>query len=364
MSLEVEIFRRWKGFTLDTAFRSPGGVLGILGASGCGKSMTLKSIAGVVTPHRGRIAVGQNVLFDSAEKTNQKPQLRKTGYLFQNYALFPNMTVEANIGCALPGQLKHNRGPIAEMLERMRLFGLERRYPHQLSGGQQQRVALARILVGKPAVLLLDEPFSALDAYLRERLQLELLELLAEYGGDTVLVTHNRDEVYRIADRLVVMENGRSIACGPTKELFRRPGLLSVARLTGCKNFSRARRIDDTTVQALDWDLSFRVPGPVPQEINHLGVRAHNFVPAQSGEDPNRFLVSIRERLESPFEWNVVFTKTGAENGPGIWWKFSKEHDAAPLPAYLTVRPEDVLLLRGNEAQPKPEGQVDTDETY
>ena len=203
LQLGVEIKKKLKEFDLDISFSAGKGCLGILGPSGCGKSMTLKSIAGIVTPDSGRIALqyakgeaaGGRVLYDSALKINEKPQMRRVGYLFQNYALFPNMSVEENIAAGLKGMEK-KKAKVGEMIERFRLTGLEKRYPGQLSGGQQQRVALARILAYEPEALLLDEPFSAMDTYLREGLRLELSKVLADYDGVSVMVTHDRDEAF------------------------------------------------------------------------------------------------------------------------------------------------------------------------
>lgn len=206
LQLGVEIKKKLKEFDLDISFSAGKGCLGILGPSGCGKSMTLKSIAGIVTPDSGRIALqyakgeaaGGRVLYDSALKINEKPQMRRVGYLFQNYALFPNMSVEENIAAGLKGMEK-KKAKVGEMIERFRLTGLEKRYPGQLSGGQQQRVALARILAYEPEALLLDEPFSAMDTYLREGLRLELSKVLADYDGVSVMVTHDRDEASSFA---------------------------------------------------------------------------------------------------------------------------------------------------------------------
>ena len=182
LQLGVEIKKKLKEFDLDISFSAGKGCLGILGPSGCGKSMTLKSIAGIVTPDSGRIALqyakgeaaGGRVLYDSALKINEKPQMRRVGYLFQNYALFPNMSVEENIAAGLKGMEK-KKAKVGEMIERFRLTGLEKRYPGQLSGGQQQRVALARILAYEPEALLLDEPFSAMDMPGNSRLPLPIL---------------------------------------------------------------------------------------------------------------------------------------------------------------------------------------------
>ena len=166
MSLFVDIRKKLKGFSLNVSFETNGDYLGVLGSSGSGKSMTLKCIAGIETPDEGLIILNGKVLFDSKKKINLKPQERNIGYLFQNYALFPNMTVEKNIGIGLKGSKYEKNRKINEIIEAFHLQGLEKKYPRQLSGGQQQRVALARCIIYKPDVLMLDEPFSALDTYL------------------------------------------------------------------------------------------------------------------------------------------------------------------------------------------------------
>lgn len=181
MALEISIQKRLGGFQLDMHLQSGSRRIGILGVSGCGKSMTLRSIAGVERPDSGRILVDERVLFDSKKHINVRPQKRSIGYLFQNYALFPTMTVAENIGAGLKGSREEKRERVARMVERFQLSGLESRLPGQLSGGQQQRTALARIMAYEPDMILLDEPFSALDDNLKERLQQEMWELLEDY---------------------------------------------------------------------------------------------------------------------------------------------------------------------------------------
>lgn len=151
-------------------------------------------------PDEGRIVLNDRVLFDSEKKINLTPQKRNVGYLFQNYALFPNMTVEANIAAGLKCPEREKQEIVREMIRLFKMEGLEKRYPSQLSGGQQQRTALARILAYEPDVIMLDEPFSALDFYLKEQLQLQVKEVLKNYSGDALLVTHSRDEVYRFCE--------------------------------------------------------------------------------------------------------------------------------------------------------------------
>lgn len=345
MSLSVTIKKRFKGFTLDVDFASDGSPLAILGASGSGKSMTLKCIAGIETPDEGRIVLNGRVLFDSTQKINLRPQQRRVGYLFQNYALFPTMTVGQNIACALSSPKKDKPKVIRDLLARFELSGLEKRYPSQLSGGQQQRVALARILAYQPEVLLLDEPFSALDAYLKEALQMDMMNLLKEYSGDAIMVTHNRDEAYRLCQNLMILEAGKVQAIGDTQAMFDRPNNLVAAKLTGCKNFSRARQLTSNTVLAKDWGCALQIETPIPPTLSHIGVRAHYFTPCSSTA-VNAIPVKVYQQIESPFEWNVLFkNKAADEKTSTIWWKYAKELAFAQTPDYLCVLPQNILLL-------------------
>ena len=213
--LKVDIQKKLKEFDLDVDFELRKRRLGILGPSGCGKSMTLKSIAGIVNPDSGVVSLTtdkETVYFDSNEKINLKPQDRNVGYLFQNYALFPNMTVEENIGIGVPKE--HREKTVPEMINRFHLNGLEKRYPRQLSGGQQQRVALARIMGYGPDVILLDEPFSAMDTFLKEQLRLELLNSLKGFDGFSIMVTHDRDEAFQFCDEHIILDQGKIIEIG------------------------------------------------------------------------------------------------------------------------------------------------------
>ena len=194
MALEVNIVKRLGDFCLRTAFSCEKEFMGILGASGSGKSLTLKCIAGIEKPDRGRIVLDGKVLFDSEKKINLPPQQRRVGYLFQTCALFPGMTVRQNILCGLRREKDREiREKLAdEMLGLLRIRDIAGQKPETLSGGQAQRTALGRILVNKPDLLMLDEPFSALDAHLRLKLQTELKNLLTGYGGGILMVTHDR----------------------------------------------------------------------------------------------------------------------------------------------------------------------------
>ena len=338
--LKVNIQKKLKEFDLEVDFELKKGCLGILGPSGCGKSMTLKSVAGIVDPDIGVVSLTtdkETVYFDSAKKINLKPQKRNVGYLFQNYALFPNMTVEENVAIGLGKGEDEKR--VSEMIKRFHLEGLEKRYPRQLSGGQQQRVALARILAYGPDVLLLDEPFSALDTFLKEQLRLELAGLLKSFDGFSILVTHDRDEAFQFCDELIILDQGKIIAKGPTHELFANPKKVQVARLTGCKNISKIEVIDDYHVKSIDWGVIFEVSKKVSSDITHIGIRAHDFVSAKK-DDVNAFDTLNSTKLELPFEWEITLAN-------GLWWKYDKkihEHDFE-IPDYLKVDPKNIILL-------------------
>jgi molybdate transport system permease protein len=285
--LLVEIRKQLPHFALEVAFESKHLPLGILGASGSGKSMLLKCIAGMETPDWGRIILNGRVLFDSTAGINLPSRQRGVGMLFQNYALFPHQTVAANVGFGLaPSQLRHQlRSPqfhqqIEAQLKALDLAGLGNCYPQQLSGGQQQRVAMARALLSQPELLLLDEPFSALDTHLRYAMEQEMRSVLSTYQGVTLFVTHNLEEAYRICHDLLVLEQGKVVAHRYKQDIFDQPQTLPVAKLTGCKNFSRAAVIDTQMMKALDWDCTLQIPayeseGLPTAAITHLGIRAH-----------------------------------------------------------------------------------------
>lgn len=345
MSLFVEIRKRLGDFVLDARFETDDPVTGLLGASGCGKSMTLKCIAGVETPDEGRIVLDGETLFDSARGINLPPQKRGVGYLFQHYALFPHMTVEKNILCGLHGEKDKavRRQRLREMIEMLQLEGLEKHRPAQLSGGQAQRAALARMLVNKPRLLLLDEPFSALDSHLRDQLQPQFLSLLRSYGRQAVLVTHSRDEAYHLCSHLCVMDGGRILRTGGTKEVFADPGSEPAARLTGCKNIARAVKAGEYEVDVPEWGIRLTAAKPVPDDIRAVGLRAHYFHPRAAA---NRFAVRLDSELEEPFEWILLFRYEGQDAAsPALWWRMPKDKKPSTMPEALGIAPENVLLL-------------------
>lgn len=345
--LKVHIKKKFSGFCLDISFEHEKGCLGILGASGSGKSMTLKCIAGIEKPDEGYIVVNDRVLFDSEKKINLTPQERRVGYLFQSYALFPNMTVEENIGVGIHDKKKRKQ-QVARQLEHFQLVGLEKHYPGQLSGGQQQRAALARMMAHKPELILLDEPFSAMDGYLKEKLQHEMMQLLKDYEGDVLLVSHSRDDIYRFQPSVLAIDAGRVLQSGSLWDIFMKPVNYKVARLTGCNNISPARKTGEYEVYAYDWDIKLITEQPAADEIRYVGIRSHDI---RMGEEQteNTFRMELMDVVESPFEYKYHMKAEGSKAREAIWWKAYKDLnvDAAPesFPRDMHLPKEKLLLL-------------------
>lgn len=239
--LKVKIKKQLDNVVLDIDFETNDEILGLIGASGSGKSMTLKCIAGIEKPDEGIIKLNDRVLFDSERKINIRPQDRKIGYLFQNYALFPQMTVRKNIQVSV--NKKYNDADkdskINEIINLLNLKGLEKRYPNELSGGQQQRVAFARIIVNEPDFLLLDEPFSALDAFLRWNIAKELKDIIKKLNKNAIFVTHNVNEVYYLCKNAIVLDKGKEIERNSVKDLIDNPKTEMVKNIVRYSDFSR-----------------------------------------------------------------------------------------------------------------------------
>ena len=347
--VELEIKKKYEKFRLDVAFKSEKKRIGILGASGCGKSLTLKSIAGIERPEKGRIVIDGVTLFDAGKKIFLKPQKRKVGYLFQNYALFPNMTVEQNIGIGFTGNKEDKQKMVEQLIHHFQLDGLEKLYPSKLSGGQQQRTALARIMAYEPDVILLDEPFSALDAYLRERMLTELMEMLSDYEGTVIMVSHSRDEIYRFSEELLVIDDGKQICYGDTKAIFDRPEQVEAARLTGCKNIVQVKKLDEHSIEIPDWGTRLHLEQEIDAEITHIGLRAHEFIPVWGEREDNCIPVKEKGKAEFPFEWKY-FLKGETEESDDICWYVQKnlwdELTEKGIPDYLKLPEKEILLLK------------------
>ena len=344
MALSVDIEKTLGDFHLLVKFEAENRVLALLGASGCGKSMTLKCIAGIERPDRGVITLDGTTLFDSGRGVNLPPQRRRVGYLFQHYALFPNMTVEQNIAVGVRDRCRA-REETAEAIAAMRLEGLERKRPHQLSGGQQQRAALARILVNRPEVLLLDEPFSALDSHLRFQLEQELRGAIRRFGKTVLLVSHNRDEVFRLSDEVAIMHDGRIETTGEKKAVFANPRTRNGAILTGCKNVSPVEATGERRARAVDWGVELALPASA-DGVQYVGIRMHDVRLADAQGEPNAFLCRVEETIENPFSCTVLLRPEGAARPIG--WELDKERWRQIRAERLRVclPPESMLLLK------------------
>lgn len=246
--LVAQFEKRFPGGAIITAelqqSASEFSIVVLLGPSGCGKTTLLRCLAGLERPESGTIAFRGDVWFDARRSIFRPTQQRDIGFCFQEYALFPHLTVGQNVGYGLRTTKRERRRAVEEMLERFHLNGLGGRYPHQISGGQQQRVALARVLVRRPRLLLLDEPLSALDASLRDELRPQVRQLLSDFGIPVVLVTHDRTEAIALADRIVVMAEGRMRQSGSVEEVFFKPKDTQVARTVGIETIQAGEIVE------------------------------------------------------------------------------------------------------------------------
>lgn len=348
MAIEVRIHREFDDFKLDVQFQSESRRIGILGASGCGKSLTLKSIAGIERPETGKIESAGKVFFDSAKKIWMPPQERNVGYLFQNYALFPTITVEKNIGIALRCGKKEKEKKVRDMIDRFSLQGLEKKLPGQLSGGQQQRTALARIMIYEPDMILLDEPFSALDSYLKEQTQRECLELLQDYPGTVILVSHSRDEIYRFSEEILVMDGGKAVIQKTVKELFEHPQKVAAAKLTGCKNIEEIVWKDGKHLYVPRWDMVIPAGMGNVGDAQAIGIRAHEFTTERTESDGELvFPVYKPEVKEDLFEYHVQFFTSERAKTPVVWKVSKKLWDVGEkgVPKWLHLKREHILFL-------------------
>lgn len=327
MSLVVDIHKKLPGFQLDVSFNVENSALGLLGPSGSGKSMTLRCIAGLQKPDRGHISIGGQVLFDSEQGINLPPQQRKIGLLFQNYALFPHLTIKNNIAMGLRGiEEKESKTIIQEMVAMIKLDGLEERYPHQLSGGQQQRAALARALAPRPEVLLMDEPFSALDNHLRGEMEQEIRTLLSTFPATAVFVTHNLDEAYRLCQTMLILEKGKVAASGSKDAIINAPPTLDVARMIGCQNLSRFTWCSGSKVEALDWGCTLQLPAEkISPKTGHIGIYSNHIRLAEKNENVNIIDCQIIEIVESPHHATISFKLLKSINKGFFKVSFSKE---------------------------------------
>lgn len=291
---------------------SNGEFLTLLGPSGCGKTTILRILSGFETPDQGDVSIGGQRMNDVP------PERRQVNTVFQNYALFPHMTVRDNVAFGLRMQSCPKGEIEGRVLEALRMVHLEQyadRRPHQLSGGQQQRVALARMLAARPGILMLDEPFSALDAHLKSSLEQNLIGLFKEYEGTVLYVSHDIDEAFRFCDRIAVVDSGRIDEIGSNQAIVESPGSLAAIKLSGCKNTTEAAYVDASTVHLPQWGIRVKSARPVPQDVRYFGVRAF-FLQRAEGPGENVFRMRADRVSDSRFERTVMLGFLDAEQTP------------------------------------------------
>jgi len=354
IELVVDLQKQLSDFELDVSFTTDQTPLGLLGASGSGKSTIVRCIAGLETPDQGKIILNGRVLYDSDQGINVSPRDRACGLLFQTYALFPHLTVTENIAFALPkGTLYRDmKQEVEKALIALNLEGMGNRYPGELSGGQQQRVALARATINQPEILLLDEPFSALDTYLRDRQEKLLRKNLSHYQGITLLITHNLEEAYRVCPNLLIIDEGTIIARGSKQDIFEHPPNWRTAQLTGCKNFSRAVAVSPSQVRAIDWDCILEVIEPIPETLEYIGIRAHQLIFPQT-EQTNTFPCWLATISETQHRMTLYLKLNQPANHPDdyhlqaeVFKEKWQQLKVRPFPWNLQLSPLRLMLLK------------------
>ena len=302
--------RESAAFSLDVDFQAAAGVTVLFGPSGAGKTLTLDSIAGFVRPDEGRILLDDQILFDGAAGVHLPPQRRRCGYVFQNYALFPHMTLRQNLEFAaerVPRLERHRR--ITDMLDQFRLTDVAGRRPHELSGGQKQRCSIARALIGSPRALLLDEPGRGLDAPLRNEFYAVLRQVRESFPTPILLVTHNLDECFELGDTMVVLRDGRVVQSGTPSQILNRPANVDVARLLGRYNLLPAeiRSLDPgrnlSRVRVAEYELTGPyLPGHLIGDRVWLCLRPGELraIPRNGKPGPNQFPATLERVVEAP----------------------------------------------------------------
>ncbi|MFV0466265.1 MAG: sulfate/molybdate ABC transporter ATP-binding protein [Lachnospiraceae bacterium] len=344
MSLYCDITKKLGKFTLNVKFETEDETVALMGSSGCGKSMTLRCIAGIQRPDQGKIIINGTTVFDSEKKIDLAPQKRRTGFLFQDYALFPNMTVESNIKSVLA---KEKWETLPQIMETYHLHGLEKQFPRQLSGGQKQRCALARMLVTEPEIILLDEPFSALDSYLRWQMEQEVSQAIRGFGKSVIFVSHDRDEVYRLSDRVVVIHKGRNEPISRRQDLYQHPRTYVDALLTGCKNICNAKK-ENGRLQGEEFGITLD-PAKDFEQADYIGIRSKMIQPSWMvpQEIPAfRSDYIVEQVMEGVFTYVLMVRLPGAQSA--LRWEMSKEvyQQCDAYEAKLAIPYQNILILQ------------------
>lgn len=354
IELFVQIQKQLSEFCLDVNFTTDQTPLGLLGASGAGKTMILRCIAGLETPDRGLIVLNGRVLFDSSRKINLPPRQRHCGFLFQNYALFPHLTVAENIAFGMSPKQSYQemRAEIERQLMAVGLSGMGNYYPKQLSGGQQQRVALARAKANEPEIILLDEPFSALDTHLRDKQEKLLRNNLIHYQGVTLFITHNLEEAYRVCPYLLIIDQGRVIASGRKQDIFEHPPNFRSAQLIGYKNFSSVEIIAHNKIKAKDWNCILEIIEPVPQTLEYIGIKPYHLIFPDTNNQTNTFPCWLAAISETQHRVTLYLKLNESANHPEDYhleaeiikdkWQELKYR---PFPWLIQLNPLQIMLF-------------------
>ncbi|HBE85621.1 MAG TPA: ABC transporter [Lachnoclostridium sp.] len=331
-----------------------GDVVAIIGPSGTGKSTLLRSINLLEKPEKGTIKINDQEIDLTTKSAREKLELRKnTEMVFQQFNLFKNRTALENVmeGLMVVKKLKKSEArSIAEKhLQKVGMGDRLSHYPRHLSGGQQQRVALARMLLYKPDIIMLDEPFSALDGFLKDTLQMEMLELIRDYSGDVLMVSHSRDEIYKFCDHMMLLLEGKTILKGCTNDIFRRPERMEAAKLTGCKNISSIEKISDYELYACEWKIRLITEEKIGDSIKYVGIRGHNLIPVQKRSEENVMGIELAGFADTPFQRQYLFQNSDDKTSSKIWWIQDKmdfeEGKLQNIPPFIKFPKEDLLLL-------------------
>lgn len=308
--LYVDVEKKYGKFNLKSGFEMQENekVIGLLGASGSGKSLTLKIIAGIEKADCGKITLDDETLFDFEKNINIKPRYRNIGYLFQNHALFPNMSVLENVitGIRDKNLSKNDKKLLAtKSLKELEIEHIKEKYPPYISGGESQRVALARLIVNAPKVVLLDEPFSALDEHLKFKIELELFDLLKSHNIKSIFVSHNKDEIYRNCDSVCIISNGYMEEKTKTKELLEAPKTYASFLISGGKNISEIEKIDENTIFAKKWGIKIHTDCKVEDFHKYIGIKSGDIIIFET-KTKDSFEIKIKKVIEELSKTSII----------------------------------------------------------
>jgi molybdate transport system ATP-binding protein len=305
--LVVNIGKSFQEFHLNINLKTNDKVVGIIGPSGAGKSLLLNCIAGLQKPDSGEIYARGINFYHNKESVNLTPGKRNIGYVFQNYALFPNMTVRENIILAIEHLDKTEIEK--RFIDKVKLLNLEgqvNKYPKELSGGQQQRVAIARALVIEPNILLLDEPLAAIDEFSKRKIIHELKNIITNFSGIVIIVTHNLEEAYELSDRLIMLSDGNVLINKPKAQVFSHPESKKVADFIGIENIYKIKSKDKNKVVINESGIEFQIEGDVDKEASHVCFRSSDIRVNNNEDSNNKYEVKVNETLETIDGYNVI----------------------------------------------------------